>query len=112
MKMVMTVPNRLVALSLSRDGAIEANISTWREIDRFQDDVGFTDAENEALKFEDIPGGGLRWQEDAVGPREFNVSGTVRKAIGKMLEHLNENEKLKKIHLPVYELFCGEADVH
>ena len=110
MKMLMTVPDRLVALSISRDGAIEANISTWREIGRFQDEVGFTDAENKVLKFEDIPGGGLQWQENAVGPREFEVSGTVRKAIGRMLEHLNENEKLKKIHLSVYALFCDDGD--
>lgn len=109
MKMTLAVLDRMVLLMLSRDGKIESDITTWREMDRLRESVGFTDAENKLLEFEDRPEGGTHWK-DTVGPIEVEVTDTVRAAIGGVLKNMNKNKRLKEIHRDLYEMFCEEPD--
>lgn len=96
--MLLSVHSRLLLLNLA--SRAEGNVTTMRLVRDFQRELGFSEEELAALKFEQTEGQ-VRWQ-NAVEPKEIAVGPELKKAVAGWFNP----EKLTMETLPLYEQFA------
>jgi len=85
----------------------EGNLTTIRIVRGLREDLSFSEAEHEHLKFHTV-GENLNWQDGAVDDKEFEFGAKATGIIGDALEKLIEDEKVKEQHLSLFDKFGVE----
>lgn len=87
----------------------EGDFLTLKLVRQVREDLTFSEAEHEALKFETRDDGGLHWQ-DGVAPKTFTLGKKTTEMIVQALKAADRGKKLTEDHLSVYEKFVGGDD--
>ena len=99
--MKLTVLDRLLVLSIL---PTEHDITTLRLMRDLQRNLGFTDEENTALKFEKLENG-LKWDTEAVGERDIEIGLSAHASVLKAFKEIDKKKKMTYQLLAVYEKF-------
>jgi hypothetical protein len=85
-----------------------ASLADLRLVRGFLDEIGFTEQEHQALCFETTESGGcqsVKWQDDAVPPRDFQVGPALFAVIQRHLTEFGKRPGLDLGWLPLFDLF-------
>jgi hypothetical protein len=107
-KVKLTLFERFVVMTLM---PVEGNYRTLKIVWDLQMELATTEEENKLAGLVDLPGGGTDAEDwDAVPPKEI-VFGDVAKAlVVDALTKLNNEEKLTRQHMSLYEKFITYAE--
>ena len=85
------------------------SVTQQRTVRAILERVGFSDEEQERLKFREIAGGGgQQWDAAADRAVGYEFSAVERALIVRRLQDLNEKEEVQQFHLPLWDAFVGE----
>ncbi len=101
--MELKVSDRLILLSILPK---EGNITTLRIVRDLKDMLGFDTSEYQQLNFDD---NGVRVTWDGGDPsKEININEVAKGIIRTSFKELNNRNKLREEHLPLYERFVED----
>jgi len=107
-KVKLTLFERFVAMTLL---PVEGNYRTLKIVRDLQMELATTEEENEIAGLRDAVGGGTdadNW--DAVPPKEIIFGDIAKNLIVDALTKLNDEEKLTRQHMTLYEKFITYAE--
>ncbi len=85
------------------------SIDQLREADKLGMELNFTPGEREALEFEQ-EGNSVKWKDEADISVEIGVNVLAKHVIVRVLTRLNEEEKLERAHVGLYQRFVEEEE--
>ncbi len=100
--MKLSVKERLVILSILPQ---EGSRLTWKVQKKLEDDLGFSEEELKLYKFETLENGNVRWDDKAEQEKEIEIGEKANDIIVLALSKLNEQNKLRKDHIAIYDKF-------
>jgi len=107
-KVKLTLFERFVTMTLL---PVEGNYRTLKIVRDLQMELATTEEENEIAGLEDVPGGGTDADDwDAVPPKEIVFGDIAKNLIVDALTKLNDEEKLTRQHMTLYEKFITYAE--
>ena len=107
-KVKLTLFERFVTMTLL---PVEGNYRTLKIVRDLQMELATTEEENDIAGLEDVPGGGTDADDwDAVPPKEIIFGDVAKNIIVDALTKLNEEEKLTRQHMTLYEKFITYAE--
>ncbi len=83
----------------------EGDVTSLRLVRETREDLSFSDAERDELKFKRFPTGHMRWEDDNNITKDIELGDTVTGMIVVALKQLNEKKKLLEEYLDLYERF-------
>lgn len=86
------------------------NITTLRLVQRFREELSFSEEEHAALKFQEEPGQPLRWAKKAESPKEIEFGPKIRELIATGLMAASETDQLTSQHLALCDRFLAEEE--
>lgn len=86
------------------------NITTLRLVQRFREELSFSEEEHAALKFQEEPGQPLRWAKKAESPKEIAFGPKIRELIATGLMAASEAGQLTSQHLALCDRFLAEEE--
>ena len=105
--MNLSVKERLVILSILPQ---EGNRLTWKVQKKLEDDLGFSEEELKIYKLETLENGMVRWDNNGEQEKEIEIGEKANDIIVLALSKLNDQNKLKKDHIDLYDKFVGKGE--
>ncbi len=124
--MTLTVFERLLLLNIL---PAEGDITALRILRKLRETLSFSEEEHALLKFryggddlpdqedlpEDqrkkVPEGQVFWVQEAVEPKDIEITGKAFHIVSETLKKLNDCRKLRQEHVPLYEKFVEIEEV-
>lgn len=112
MKVKLSVLNRLSLLGLLRDCGDLTSLKILREL---REELGFTEEQHVLLKFQQLPGGKVKWDEKLFPSQKFEFAeGSIRlsflEEVKTQLRTEEEKKVLKLDLLSLYEAICEKKE--
>ena len=85
-------------------------ITTLRLVQRFRDELSFSEEEHATLKFQEEPGQPLRWTKAAESPKEIAFGPKIRELIATGLMAASTAGQLTSQHLGLCDRFLAEEE--
>ena len=107
-KVKLTLFERFITMTLL---PVEGNYRTLKIIWDLQMELAPSEEEDKLAGLEDLPGGGTDAEDwDAVEPKEIVFVDVAKQLIVEALTKLNDDEKLTRQHITLYEKFITYAE--
>jgi len=108
----LSVLNRLSLLGLL---AKKGDSTTLKIIRELREELGFTEEQHALLKFQQLPGGKVKWDEKLFPSQEFEFAeGSIRlsllEEVKTQLRKWEEAKTLELDYLSLYEVLCEKKE--
>jgi len=112
LRVKLSVLNRLSLLGLLTNIGDSTSLKILRE---FREELGFTEEQHALLKFQQLPGGKVKWDEELFPSQEFEFAeGSIRLGfLEEVKTHLRKEEEKKTLKLDLlslYEATCEKKE--